>query len=110
MYHPYISQALAAERVADWLRTAEARRRPSTGTEPAPPRRHRRARRAYPAARLPGRRVGSSTVVGRLGTDHSNGASVNPVPLAASRALSKQSTAGRDDDESGAVALCHTHS
>jgi hypothetical protein len=110
VYHPYISQALAAERIADWLRTAEARRRPGIGTEAAPARRHRRARRAYLAARAPGEQAGSGTVAGRLGADHRNGASVNPAPLAASRALSRQSTAGRDDDESGAAALCQTRS
>jgi hypothetical protein len=110
VYHPYISQALTAERIADWLRTAEARRRPGIGTEPAPARRHRRARRAHPAARVPGQQVSLGTVAGRLGSDRSDGASLDLVALAASRALSNQGTGDRHDDESGAAALCQTHS
>jgi hypothetical protein len=116
VYHPYISQALTTERIADWLRAAEARRRPPIAAEPVPARRHRRGRRAHPAARVPGQQAGSGTVAGRPGSDQPGGASENPDQLVASGAVTKHSSAGqqssaiREHDESGAVALCQTRS
>jgi hypothetical protein len=106
--HPYISRRIAGERIADWLRAADASRRARTDPQPAPARHRRRARRAYAAGPLPGQQVGSGTPAGRLGADQGNGAVRYPAELAASGAPGKQGTAGSGDDHSGAAALSQT--
>ena len=106
--HPYISQAVTAERIADWLRTADASRRARIGAEAAPARRRRRTRRAYQAGPLPEQQVGSGPVASRLGTESRNGAGMYPAELAASGAPGKHSTADRAEEHPGAAALSQT--
>jgi hypothetical protein len=108
-HHPYISQGLSAERIADWLRAAEARRDARNAAEAAPARRHRRARRAALATeRLQKPKRGSSAVGGRLSTDRQSGASIYTASLEASRAPSEHVMADRDDEQSGAAVLAQT--
>jgi hypothetical protein len=96
--HPYISQAVTAERIADWLRTADASRRGRIAAEAAPARRRRRTRRAYQAGPLLGQQANSGPVESRLGPDSRNGASIDPIELAADRA----------EEHPGAAAMSRT--
>jgi hypothetical protein len=106
--HPYISQAVAAERIADWLRTADASRRGRISANTEPTRRRRRSRRSYQAGPVPGQQAGSGTVAGQLGAGSRDGASMHPAELAASRAPGKHSAADRAEEHPGAAAMSQT--
>jgi hypothetical protein len=108
VFHPYIARALASEHIADFLRAAEASRRPRIASEPRSARHRRRARRAYPAARVPGQQAGVSAVAGRPGVDRQDGASRYPAVVAVSCGSSDQSVAEPHDDHSGAAVLTQT--
>jgi hypothetical protein len=105
--HPYISQALAAQRAAEFERAAEASRRVREAKESARSSRQPAARRAKPVARRPSQQVGAAAVAGLSGSGRRDGANLYPA-LAASRSASKPSLADRQEDQAGAPALCET--
>jgi hypothetical protein len=106
--HPYINQAIAAQRAAEFERAAEARRRVRAAKESARASRQPAARGASPVARRVSQQVGTAVVAGVAGSSRRNGTDLYPARLAASRAPGNASLSDREEDQAGAAALCQT--
>jgi hypothetical protein len=105
---PFINQALAAERTAEFMRAAEAGRKARAARKAAHAARPLPVRHAHAAGRLPGQQAGAATTAGLLGPGRRNGASVYPARVAARSAARNATVADREGDQVGAAALSET--